>query len=260
MKSQELKNVLEMHKKWVMGQEGGSKADLSSADLSYANLCNVNLSYTDLSNADLNNADLSFANLSFADLNSADLRSANLNTADLRNADLRNADLLNANLSYTDLRNANLGSADLRNADLLNANLRNANLRNTNLHTANLSFIKDDFYRVIEIVPMEILGLYDALMRGQVDGTQYSGECACLVGTIANQRKEHYEALTVNLKPDASRPAERWFLAIAKGDTPQNNQISKITCEWIEEFCKSKQIPLPSYKLVSSVEYPEVFK
>jgi hypothetical protein len=31
-------------------------------------------------------------------------------------------------------------------------------------------------------------------------------------------------------------PAERWFLAIKSGDTPETNPVAKITLEWIDEF------------------------
>lgn len=41
MDQQELKNVLELHRKWVMSEEGGSKANLSYADLSSADLKEV---------------------------------------------------------------------------------------------------------------------------------------------------------------------------------------------------------------------------
>ena len=63
-----------------------------------------------------------------------------------------------------------------------------------------------------------------------------SGDCACLVGTIANIRHKKYTELGNGLIPNSSRPAERWFMGIKKGDTPENNQISKITVEWIDEF------------------------
>ena len=82
----------------------------------------------------------------------------------------------------------------------------------------------------------EATSLKQALIDGKVNGSQYEGECACLVGTIANIRHEKYTELGNGLVPNSSRPAERWFMGINKGDTPENNQISKITVEWINEF------------------------
>lgn len=51
----------------------------------------------------------------------------------------------------------------------------------------------------------------------------------------------------------------KWFLGIKKGDIPQNNAVSKLTVEWTEEFMKNTGIIVPSYKLVSSLENPELF-
>ena len=66
--AEELKDILDKHKKWLNDKEGGERADLRYAnlryaDLSNANLSNANLRYADLSNADLSNADLYNANL-----------------------------------------------------------------------------------------------------------------------------------------------------------------------------------------------------
>ena len=61
MKQEELNSILELHRKWLYGEDGGKRA----------NLCG--------------------ANLRGADLRGADLRDANLYGADLRNANLRGA-------------------------------------------------------------------------------------------------------------------------------------------------------------------------
>ena len=77
MTRDELKEVLELHKKWLNDEPDGQKANLRGANLSYANLSDANLS-----GADLSYADLSDANLSGADLSDADLRYANLSYAE----------------------------------------------------------------------------------------------------------------------------------------------------------------------------------
>ena len=118
MTSEEIKKVLDLHKKWLNNEEDGKRADLSGADLSRANL----------SGADLSGADLIRADLSGADLRKADLSKADLSRADLSGADLRGADLSGADLRRADLSGANLRGADLRGADLSGANLRGANL------------------------------------------------------------------------------------------------------------------------------------
>jgi hypothetical protein len=64
----------------------------------------------------------------------------------------------------------------------------------------------------------------------------FSHECECntIKLTLANARSENY--LKIGITPDASRPAERWFMGISRGDTLETNQISRITVGWIDEF------------------------
>ena len=89
MDQDRLNRILDLHAKWLNGQKGGYRADLSyanlnSADLSYAYLKNANLK-----NANLNGANLNGAILDRADLNGADLRHVNLTGANLSNAKLK---------------------------------------------------------------------------------------------------------------------------------------------------------------------------
>ena len=57
MNSNELKEILELHKKWLNNENNGSKANLSGADLSGADLSKAKLRYANLSDADLSGAD-----------------------------------------------------------------------------------------------------------------------------------------------------------------------------------------------------------
>ncbi len=109
-----------------------------------------------------------------------------------------------------------------------------ANLGDADLRGANLRIIRDDVWAVLSAAPKEVEGLRRALEEGKVDGSSYSGECACLVGTIAKVRGCGHEDLG-NLKPDCDRPAEMFFIAIHPGDTPENSQAAKIAHEWITE-------------------------
>ena len=81
----ELLEILERHRKLLVGEDGGQRADLSEADLRYANLCGADLRYADLCGANLSGANLSGADLSGADLRYADLRYADLCGANLYN-------------------------------------------------------------------------------------------------------------------------------------------------------------------------------
>jgi len=112
MNAKEIKNILDLHIKWLRGEEGGSRANLSGANLRHANLRSANLRSANLSGADLSGADLRRANLS-----GADLRCANLSGADLYDADLYGANLSGANLYGANLSGAILIGADLSGAD-----------------------------------------------------------------------------------------------------------------------------------------------
>lgn len=217
----------------------------SDAELRDANLRGAYLPYAELYGADLCGADLRDAYLYYADLSGAILRSANLCGANLRgailrSADLRGADLRGADLRYAYLRYAYLPYADLRGTDLSRAILRSANLRGADLRDADLSGadltpIRDDFWAVLSAAPKEVEGLRRALIEGRVDGSTYRGECACLVGTIANLRGEHYQSLR-RITPDADRPIERFFMGIVRGDTPETNQAACIVLGWLDEW------------------------
>lgn len=126
-------------------------------------------------------------------------------------------------------------------------------LSRANLSGANLGAIKADFLNKLTLAKSEVAELFRALLDGRIDGSLYSGECACFVGTIANIRGSNPEALEseIGLEMDTSSPTERWFLAIRKGDTPENNPVSKITAEWISEWAKVNGVNLPTRKMES---------
>ncbi|UXT42496.1 pentapeptide repeat-containing protein [Agrobacterium tumefaciens] len=231
-----------------------AKADLRSADLRYANLRYANLrsadlSYANLRSANLRSADLRSADLRSADLRSADLRYANLRSANLRSADLRSADLRSADLRSADLRYANLRSADLRSADLRYANLRSADLSYANLRSADLRSFKADLWMTLTQNRHEVPALIAALRDGRVDGSTYKGECACLVGTIANAKSVKYDVLDHG----ASNPAEQWFAMIRKGDKPEDDSAggfaSKMALEWSLEWLVLNEMTEPAAAL-----------
>ena len=143
------------------------------------------------------------------------------------------------------LRGADLRYADLRGADLSSANLRGADLRYADLSDADLRSVKADFWAILTTARKEIPGLITAMREGRIDGSTYSGECACLVGTIANVR--HVSADT--LEQDSRRPAEQWFLMINKGDKPGDDSgggfALQKALEWAEEYCALSGVKLP---------------
>ena len=138
MNSVELKNILDLHEKWLNNEPDGKKADLRWADLRLADLSRTNLHGADLTGANLRAANLRWSDLSEACLCDAELCGANLYMTNLIKADLNWADLRFANIYGTDLNDACLSFADLSRTSLHRANLIGADLRCANLHDTNL--------------------------------------------------------------------------------------------------------------------------
>jgi len=90
---EKLQETLKLHRKWLFGESGGSRADLRGADLRGADLRGANLR-----GADLRGANLRGAYLDGAYLDGANLRGAYLDVANLRGAYLDGAYLDVANL------------------------------------------------------------------------------------------------------------------------------------------------------------------
>ena len=101
MEANELKKILELHAKWLNGEKGGERANLSDADLSYVDLSGVDLRHSILKGTILRGADLRGATLSDVDLEGADLKYTILSSVDLEGADLRHANLKGADLDYS---------------------------------------------------------------------------------------------------------------------------------------------------------------
>jgi len=217
------------------------EADKADADNIFDLVALAIAAKIDLQGAYLQGAYLQGAYLRGADLRGADLRGADLQGAYLQGAYLQGAYLQGAYLQGAYLQGADLQGAYLQGAYLQGAYLQGAYLRGADLRGADLQPIRDDLHAVLASAPNEVAGLLQALREGRVDGSTYQGECACLVGTIANVRHCDFNEV-VGLKPDSARPAERWFLAIAKGDTPATSQVASITEEWIVDWMKANPV------------------
>jgi len=223
-----------------------TRADLAGADLTRADLAGADLEGADLTRADLTDADLAGANLARANLTDADLTRANLVRADLTDADLTRADLTDADLTRADLTDAYLEGADLTRAYLTRADLTRAYLTRADLTRADLTgadltdaclrAFKADMWLTLAQNRNEVPGLIAALKEGRVDGSQYEGDCACLVGTVANIKGVSY----ATIDHSSDNPAERWFMMIRKGDKPGDKTgggfAAQKALEWAEEF------------------------
>jgi hypothetical protein len=175
-----------------------------------------------------------------------------LKGADLKGADLEGADLEGADLEGADLKGAYLKGAYLEGADLKGAYLKGAYLKGAYLEGAYLEDIKADFMKRLSLAKSEVVGLYKSVVDGKIDGSVYTGECACFVGTVAKVRGVEPEELqaAIGLEMNSSSPTEKWFMAIRKGDTPESNQVSAIVAVWIREWSNENDVKLPARKVV----------
>ena len=102
--------------------------------------------------------------------------------------------------------------------------------------------IANDIWEILDHAQAEAAGVLLAIQEGRISGSYYEGECACLVGTIANLRglpncedgRAWFTSKRMHMDGighDLGRPAERFFMLIGKGDTPANSAQSRFA-EW----------------------------
>ena len=135
--------------------------------------------------------------------------------------------------------------ANLRGANLRDANLRGADLRGADLKKLPVSYINQasrDMLFIFQSLKSELPAFRKKLIAGEIDGTQYEGECACLIGTMGKLDGGIQKVCEVIPYYDEGthNPAEGWFLNIRKGDTPKNNEFAKHAMKLIDIVLKQK--------------------
>jgi len=170
---------------------------------------------------------------------------ANLEGANLRGANLEGANLEGANLEGANLRGANLRGANLEGANLRGANLRGANLEGANEKTLPESYINQcsrDMLYVFEHARNELPYLREKLVSGHVNGTQYEGECACLLGSLGKGNMTCVKKVVKAIPyydMGLHNFSEQWFYNIKSGDTPETNFFAKHALKLIDEVLKA---------------------
>lgn len=238
MLSEEISEKIRQHEQWIETGSGlygdFSGCDLMSCDLRGRKLRSATFRRARLFDARfdgacLENADFVGAELAGASLVGANLSGAQLDRASLYRADLFSADLRGASFVAADLQCAILERAVLEGADFTRANLSSAILRGTAIDNV-VDIVRGDLEYVLSCAPDEAQAVLDALEAGQIDGNQYEGHCACLLGTIARVRNinpfslpDRQSAARGELAIDASSPIDGF------GDSRRGRRHGTIT-------------------------------
>jgi uncharacterized protein YjbI with pentapeptide repeats len=139
------------------------------------------------------------------------------------------------------LRGANLEGANLEGANLEGANLRGAGLRGANLSSDNAWLLqaKQNILYIFSYLASEVPILKQKIIEGRIDGTQYEGECCCLIGSLGNGKAE---SVIPYYKKGLHNTGEQLFWQIKEGDMPEITQFSKIALELCDEFLETMKI------------------
>lgn len=235
-------------------------ADLCRCDFRFANLYyndfyGVNFAESDFTKAELSGSwfgeadmqkacllesDLRMTRFVYTRMNGANLAGANAENANFRGATLQHVKMARANFDKTVLTEADLTGVDMQDATFTGAVFGDTKLEYESFVKANLRPIIRDFYRILDLFPVaEVSGLQAVLQDGRVDGECYAGQCSCLLGTLANVAAKPVHELPCAM--DASRPIEKFFLGIRKGDKPENSVLAQVTDEWIQDWLDKRK-------------------
>ena len=103
MDKEKLNEIIEKHKRWLKGENGGVRADLSHSDLSYSDMRQSDLSHSDLSHSNLLCSNLLGSNMSHSDMSHSNLLDSNLRHSDLSHSNLLGSNLRHSDLSHSDI-------------------------------------------------------------------------------------------------------------------------------------------------------------
>jgi len=104
---------------------------------------------------------------------------------------------------------------------------------------ASLVDVRADVIEVMSKSIREVPALRAALRDGRVDGSTYTGDCGCLLTTLAAARGLLYNEIP-GVVPDSDRPAEEFYRLICRGDTPETSWAAAYAYRWAEELERSR--------------------
>ena len=194
-------------------------------------------------------AGYSASDLRSAGYSASALRSAGYSASDLRRASYSASDVLSAGYSASALRRAGYSASALLSAsysasDLLSAGysasaLRRAGYSASDVLSLETSCKEDVQAKAKKMDRDEAAFVAQQLRLGLLDGSTYGAvdSCGCFLGTAARAAGKTVSEYCQfhGIKKDGSSPAEKWFMDVSIGDTPENNYAAQKGVEWIEE-------------------------
>jgi len=116
---EDLVKIFDLHSKYLTGEEGGVRAELSGGDFygtDFSNLAGANLEATSFKRSNIMGINLEGANLKAANMKRACFASANLQKANMEGAFLKGCNFDDADLRGTNLKGASMEDAYFGNA------------------------------------------------------------------------------------------------------------------------------------------------
>jgi hypothetical protein len=97
---------------------------------------------------------------------------------------------------------------------------------------------------VFEHLKHELPYLRDKLVKGEIDGTQYDGDCACLIGSLGHGDESKVDKVCKAIpyyEKGLHNYGEQWFWNIKKGDTPKNNEFAEHALKLIDSVLEKNK-------------------
>lgn len=179
-----------------------------------------------LANANLRNCDFICRNLSGAKLQGADLRDCKFHMALLTGANLQNSNCEWASFDFADCRETRFDGARFT-----SVRFAGANLAGSSFGFCNFGHVCNDFLDLLQpwYQASQRL-LFDLLDAGQFEGLapcfNQHGRLTTVMGVKQPTKLPH-------MPPTEDRLSEVFATGIGLGDTPANNPLCRLLCEWL---------------------------
>ncbi len=172
----------------------------------------------------------------------SEVRAAGYSASEVLSAGYSTSALRAAGYSASEVLSAGYSAPEVRAAGYSASALRSAGYSASALRDTELSSERDIKNKCKKMGREESQFVCDTLYRGLMDGRQYGSieSCGCFLGSAAKKARLSVDDFCkkLGIKKNADSPAEKWFMGVSVGDTPENNYAAKKGVEWIEEAIK----------------------